>query len=363
MSRAKIKRGKQSGASAGNPAVTGTEFLLSIVEAHRTRRNGNAVEMDSGIRAQQELEKIEHQIERLETLQGQSEETRRQVQQLHERVNDLRREISSQLNAWERTEMARHPQRPYTLDYIERIFTDWSEIHGDRGFADDPAIVCGMARFHGDEVLVVGHQKARDTKQKVYRNFGMPNPEGYRKALRVMQIAAKFRRPIFSFVDTPGAYPGLGAEERGQAEAIAYNLREMARLEVPIIVTITGEGGSGGALAIAVGDRILMMENSIYSVISPEGCASIMWRDAMKRDIAAAAMKITPKDLSELGVVDTIVLEPPGGAHIDHAQAAALLDSALQQHLAELKKLPVQDLLNARYAKFRNMAHFFQVEA
>ncbi|HUM04791.1 MAG TPA: acetyl-CoA carboxylase carboxyltransferase subunit alpha [Terriglobales bacterium] len=319
--------------------------------------------MDSGLKAQHELEKIEEQIQRLELLEGQNEETRRHIQQLHERVKDLRREISTQLNAWERTELARHPQRPYTLDYIERIFTDWSEIHGDRGFADDPAIVCGMARFHGEEVLVIGHQKARDTKQKVYRNFGMPNPEGYRKAIRVMQIAAKFHRPIFTFVDTPGAYPGLGAEERGQAEAIAYNLREMARLEVPIIVTITGEGGSGGALAIAVGDRVLMMENSIYSVISPEGCASIMWRDASKRDIAAAAMRITPKDLTELGIVDSVISEPPGGAHTDHALAAELVDKILRQQLAELKKLSIPDLLNGRYAKFRNMAHFFQPEA
>ncbi len=363
MSRARIRPAEQSKNNGTNPAVTGTEFLLSIVESHHTRGNGNVIKMDSGIKGQQELEKIEQQIHSLEKLEGQNEETRRQIQQLHDRVNDLRREISSHLDAWERTEMARHPQRPYTLDYIERIFTDWSEIHGDRGFADDPAIVCGMARFHGEEVLVLGHQKARDTKQKVYRNFGMPNPEGYRKALRVMQIAAKFHRPIFSFVDTPGAYPGLGAEERGQAEAIAYNLREMARLEVPIIVTITGEGGSGGALAIAVGDRVLMMENSIYSVISPEGCASIMWRDATKRDIAAAAMKITPKDLTDLGIVDSVIPEPPGGAHTDHALACELVDKALQQHLAELKRLAVPELLNARYAKFRNMAHFFQVEA
>ena len=362
MNRAKIVRAGQSEGSSRNPAIVGTEFLLSIVETHRVSGNGNLLKMDSGLKAQQELEKIEQQIERLQALQGQDEETRRQVQQLHDRVNDLRREVSSHLNAWERTEMARHPQRPYTLDYIERIFTDWSEIHGDRGFADDPAIVCGMARFHGEEVLIVGHQKARDTKQKVYRNFGMPNPEGYRKALRAMQIAAKFHRPIFTFVDTPGAYPGLGAEERGQAEAIAYNLREMVRLEVPIITTITGEGGSGGALAIAIADRVLMMENSIYSVISPEGCASIMWRDASKRDIAAAAMKITPKDLTDLGIIDGTVTEPPGGAHTDHAQAAELLDGILQQRLAELNHMPLNDLLNARYAKFRNMAQFFQVE-
>src|SRR3981189_159671 len=342
--------------------MTGAELLLSMVEARWTARNGDGSKMDSGLKAQQELGKIEQQLAKLQSVAGQTDDTRRQIQQLNERINTLRKQVSAHLSAWEKTELARHPQRPYTLDYIERIFTDWSEIHGDRGYADDPAILCGMARFHGEEVMIIGHQKARDTKQKVYRNFGMPNPEGYRKALRAMQIAAKFHRPIFTFVDTPGAYPGLGAEERGQAEAIAYNLREMVRMEVPIITTITGEGGSGGALAIAVADRLLMMENSIHSVISPEGCASIMWRDASKRDIAAAAMKITPKDLSEFGIIDGIVPDPPGGAHTDHAQAAELLDGVLQQRLAELKSMPVTDLLNARYAKFRNMAQFFQVE-
>ena len=359
MNRAKITRADQSEGDAGHPAVIGTEFLLSIVESHNGRGNGNVVKMDSGLKAQQELEKIEQQIERLQALEGQNEETRRQVKQLHDRVNDLRREVSSHLNAWERTEMARHPQRPYTLDYVERIFTDWSEIHGDRGYGDDPAIVCGMARFHGEEVLIVGHQKARDTKQKVYRNFGMPNPEGYRKAMRVMKIAEKFGRPLFTFVDTPGAYPGLGAEERGQAEAIAHNLREMARLQIPIITTITGEGGSGGALAIAIADRVLMMENSIYSVISPEGCASIMWRDASKKDLAAQALRITAGDLSELGCIDGIVPEPDGGAHRDHDAAAALLSTALQKHYAELKKLPTRELVASRYDKFRNMAQFY----
>jgi len=211
---------------------------------------------------------------------------------LRDRVEALRQQMSSHFGAWEKTELARHPQRPYPLDYIERIFTDWSELHGDRAFGDDPALVCGMARFHSEEVMIVGHQKARDTKQKVYRNFGMPNPEGYRKALRVMKIAEKFGRPLFTFVDTPGAYPGLGAEERGQAEAIAHNLREMVRLQVPIVTTITGEGGSGGALAIAVADRVLMMENSVYAVISPEGCASIMWRDPTKKELAAQAMTL-----------------------------------------------------------------------
>jgi acetyl-CoA carboxylase carboxyl transferase subunit alpha len=363
MRRAKIKRAEKSDRDADKTAIAGTDFMLSIVEAHHTRKNGNVIKMDSGLKAQQDLEKIEGQITRLQALEGQNAETLRQIQQLHERVNDLRREISSHLNAWERTELARHPQRPYTLDYIERIFTDWSEIHGDRGFRDDPAIVCGMARFHGEDVIVVGQQKARDAKQRVYRNFGMPHPEGYRKALRVMKIAEKFKRPILTFVDTDGAYPGLHAEERGQGEAIARNLLEMARLEVPIIATVIGVGGSGGALAIAVADRVLMMENSVYSVISPEGCASIMWRDASKKALAAEAMKITAKDLNELGCIDAIIPEPPGGAHTDHAQAAELLDAALQQHLAAIRQLPVSDLLETRYKKFRNMAQFFQVEA
>jgi acetyl-CoA carboxylase carboxyl transferase subunit alpha len=341
-------------------AVRGTDLLLSLVEAHWTKRNGGSGKMESGSRTQQEVERITQQIARLESTPGQDEETRRELRELNERVTALRKQISGQYNALEKTDLARHPQRPYTLDYIERIFSDWSEIHGDRGFADDPAIVAGMARFHDDDVMIVGHQKARDTKQKVYRNFGMPNPEGYRKALRVMRIAAKFGRPIFTFVDTPGAYPGLGAEERGQAEAIAHNLREMARLPVPTITIISGEGGSGGALAIAVTDRVLMLENSIYSVISPEGCASIMWRDATKRDLAAQALKITASDLTGMGCVDAVVPEPEGGAHLDHQAAAEMLDRALQAQLTDLKKLPVKELLASRYNKFRNMAQYFQ---
>jgi len=337
--------------------------MLSMVEAHHTRKNGNVTKMDSGLKAQQELEKIKDQISRLQALEGQSAETLRQIQLLNERVDGIRREISSNLNAWERTELARHPQRPYTMDYVERVFSDWSEVHGDRGFRDDPAIVCGMARFHGQEVLLVGQQKARDAKQRVYRNFGMPHPEGYRKSMRVMKIAEKFKRPIFTFVDTDGAYPGLHAEERGQGEAIARNLLEMARLKVPVIATVIGVGGSGGALAIAVADRVLMMENSIYSVISPEGCASIMWRDASKKVLAAEAMKITAKDMIELGCVDALIPEPPGGAHTNHAQAAEMLDAALLQHLTELKSMPLADMLEARYQKFRKMAQFFQVEA
>ncbi len=359
MRRANIKRAEKS----ENQAIAVTDFMLSMVEEHHTRKNGNVIKMDSGLKAQQELEKIKDQITRLQALEGQSAETLRQIQLLNERVDGIRREISSNLNAWERTELARHPQRPYTMDYVERIFSDWSEVHGDRGFRDDPAIVCGMARFHGQEVLLVGQQKARDAKQRVYRNFGMPHPEGYRKSMRVMKIAEKFKRPIFTFVDTDGAYPGLHAEERGQGEAIARNLLEMARLQVPVIATVIGVGGSGGALAIAVADRVLMMENSIYSVISPEGCASIMWRDASKKVLAAEAMKITAKDMIELGCVDALIPEPPGGAHTDHEQAAKMLDAALLQHLTELKSMPLADMLEARYQKFRKMAQFFQVEA
>ena len=310
----------------------------------------------------QELEQIERQLAEVESA-SQDDATRHQLAQLRERIDILREEIRASSTAWQKTELARHPQRPQSLDYIERVFTDFSEIHGDRGFGDDAAIVCGMARFHGDEVLIVATQKGRDMKQRVHRNFGTPHPEGYRKAMRAMQIAEKFRRPIFTLVDTDGAYPGIHAEERGQAEAIAYNLREMAQLEVPIIATVIGVGGSGGALAIAVADRVLMMENSIYSVISHEGCAAIMWRDATKKELAAEAMRITAPDLDELGVIDGIVPEPEGGAHRDHEAAAALLDATLQKHYSELKKLPVGELLDSRYKKFRNMAQFYKTEA
>jgi acetyl-CoA carboxylase carboxyl transferase subunit alpha len=306
-----------------------------------------------------ELEQIERQVADMESA-GPDDETRRQIEKLQERIEALRIEMSAPLTAWQRTELARHPQRPQTLDYIERVFTDFSEIHGDRGFGDDPAIITGMAKFHGEDVLVIGTQKGRDMKQRVHRNFGTPHPEGYRKAIRVMKMAEKFRRPIFTLVDTDGAYPGIHAEERGQAEAIAHNLREMARLEVPIITTVIGVGGSGGALAIAVADRVLMMENSIYSVISPEGCAAIMWRDATKKELAAEAMRITATDLQELGCIDDIVPEPEHGAHRDHEAAANLLDVSLQKHLAELKKVSPAELVVSRYNKFRNMAQFFE---
>ncbi|MGC1371754.1 MAG: acetyl-CoA carboxylase carboxyltransferase subunit alpha [Candidatus Sulfotelmatobacter sp.] len=317
--------------------------------------------MPTSPKTQQELELIERQVASIEAATPQNEQTHRELAKLHERIHILREQIKASNSAWQKTELARHPQRPQTLDYIERLFTDFSEIHGDRGFGDDRAIICGMARFHGDEILVVGTQKGRDMKQRVHRNFGTPHPEGYRKAIRIMQVAEKFQRPILTLVDTDGAYPGIHAEERGQAEAIAHNLREMARLKVPIIATVIGVGGSGGALAIAVADRVLMMENSIYSVISPEGCAAIMWRDATKKELAAEAMRITATDLSELGCIDDIVPEPEGGAHRDYEAAANLLDVSLQKHLSELKKIPPQDLIVSRYNKFRNMAQFFKV--
>ncbi len=261
--------------------------------------------------------------------------------------------------AWVKTELARHPQRPFPMDFVGRIFTDFSEIHGDRAFGDDPAMCCGMARFHGAEVMVIGNIKGRSTKEKLLRNFGMPNPEGYRKALRAMKIAEKFGRAVFTFIDIPGAWHGMGAEERGQAEAIARNLREMSRLRVPTIATITGEGGSGGALAIAVADRVLMLENAIYSVISPEGCASIMWRDAGKRAEAAAALKITSAEIKALGCIDDVVPEPGEGAQADLAAAANLLNEALMFHFNQIKSVPIAELVTARQAKFRNIGQFY----
>jgi acetyl-CoA carboxylase carboxyl transferase subunit alpha len=263
--------------------------------------------------------------------------------------------------AWAKTELARHPQRPDPLAFMERIFTDISEIHGDRAFGDDPAMSCAMARFDGEDVMVIANVKGRSTKEKVQRRFGMPDPEGYRKALRAMKLAEKFNRPVITLIDLMGANPGLGAEERGQAEAIARNLREMVRLRVPTIATITGEGGSGGALALAVADRVLMMEKAIYSVISPEACASIMWRDASKRAEAAVALKAAAEDVHGLGCVDDIVPEPDGGAHTDGAAAAEILAGKLRWHLNELKALPVEELLRQRYEKFRNMAQFYTV--
>jgi acetyl-CoA carboxylase carboxyl transferase subunit alpha len=260
--------------------------------------------------------------------------------------------------AFERVLLARHADRPYTLDLIERLFEDFVELHGDKRFAEDPAIVCGLARFHGLPIVVVGHQKGRDTKQRSYRNFGMPKPEGYRKALRVMKLGEKFGRPIFTFIDTPGAYPGIDAEERGQAEAIAYNLREMAKIKVPIIVTVIGEGGSGGALAIGVGDQVLMLENATYSVITPEGCAAILWKDSTQADRAAEGLRLTAQHLYKEGIVDKIIPEPEGGAHNDYDQTARYLDSALSERLAEAVSCSQGDRLSRRYSKLRHFGRW-----
>ena len=293
----------------------------------------------------------------IESLTGYPEDTgkEREIARLQTKLDAMRREIYAKLTPWQRVQIARHPQRPYALDFIEHLFTDYVEIKGDRRFGEDPAVVSGMAWFHDEPVVVIGHQKGRDTKQKIRRNFGMPRPEGYRKALRVMKMAEKFSRPIFCFVDTPGAYPGIDAEERGQAEAIAVNIREMARIRVPIIVTITGEGGSGGALAIAVGDEILMMEHAIYSVISPEGCAAILWKDAGRAKEAADGLRLTAPDLLELGLVDRIVPEPVGGAHTAHQPAAQMLNKYLVEALERSLRLSPEERVRARYDKFRRM--------
>ena len=308
---------------------------------------------------QLELNALERDIAELGRITGHNDATAEDIERIRREVAGLKQEFYAHLDAWQRLQLARHPQRPYTDDFIRLLFEDFSEIHGDRSFADDPALITGMAWFRGKPVMVIGSQKGRDTKQRVARNFGQAKPEGYRKALRAMSLAAKFGRPILTFIDTPGAYPGVDAEERGQAEAIARNLREMSRLPVPIVVAITGEGGSGGALATAVGDRVLMFENSVYSVISPEGCASIMWRDSAKAEIAAAALKITASDLLDLGIIDEIVSEPEGGAHNDHAAAARFLDAALTRALDEFSRIPTQELIGRRYEKFRRMGQLF----
>jgi acetyl-CoA carboxylase carboxyl transferase subunit alpha len=311
---------------------------------------------------QRELEKLEKEVDDLKLLAG-NEDADAELERLRAEVAELRKEFYTHLGPWQRAQIARHPQRPYLTDYIPLLFSDFVELHGDRAFGDDRALIAGLAKFKGRPVAVIGQQKGRDTKQRVIRNFGQPKPEGYRKALRVMQLAAKFGRPVLTFVDTPGAYPGIDAEERGQGEAIARNLREMARLPVPVIVTVTGEGGSGGALAIAVGDRINILENGFYSVISPEGCASIIWRDSTKAETAAAAMKITATDLKELGIIDEIVKEPEGGAHTDLEAAAQFLDEVLDRQLTELTTESVKDLVEARYKKFRQMGQFFDLQA
>src|SRR5215510_1293720 len=281
---------------------------------------------------QRELEKLEKEVDDLKRLAG-DDESDAELERLRAEVAELRREFYAHLGPWQRAQIARHPQRPYLMDYVPLLFTDFVELHGDRAFGDDKALIAGLAKFKGRPVAVIGQQKGRDTKQRVVRNFGQPKPEGYRKALRVMQLAAKFGRPILTFVDTPGAYPGIDAEERGQGEAIARNLREMARLPVPVIVTVTGEGGSGGALALGVGNTVLMLENSVYSVISPESCAAIIYRDSGKAEQAAAALRLTAEDLERLGLIDGIIPEPPGGAQEDPDAAAGFLRVHLIRHL------------------------------
>ncbi len=299
---------------------------------------------------------LEEKIQELKAQVGdQAPAARDEIADLERKAEDLRREVYANLTPYQRVQLARHPRRPYSLDYIERCFTQWTELHGDRHFGDDPAIVSGLAMLGERPVLVIGQQKGRDTKENLMRRFGMPNPEGYRKALRLMKLAERFGVPVLTLVDTPGAYPGLGAEERGQAEAIAVNLREMARLAIPLVTVVIGEGGSGGALAIAVSDVVLVFENSIYSVISPEGCASILWRDGKKAPLAAAALGLTAPDLERLGVVDDVLPEPLGGAHRDPAQAAATLKAAVVGHLDRLSGVRNAERVERRIQKYRSM--------
>ncbi len=305
---------------------------------------------------------IEKKIEELRIIaNGGGMDVDEEIRRLEKKARRLTRDVYLELNRWQRTLLARHPTRPYTLDYVGLMCEGFIELHGDRTFADDHAMVGGMAWFEGIPVMVIGQQKGRDTKDKVYRNFGMAHPEGYRKALRLMKLAEKYGRPILTLIDTPGAYPGIGAEERGQAEAIARNQFEMATLRVPLIAAIIGEGGSGGALALGVGNRVLMQENAIYSVISPEGCASILWRDTAKAPEAAEAMKISAQDLSELGVVDEIVREPMGGAHRDHKRAASLLRRVIRRHLRELMAMSPEEIVAQRIDKYRQIGVYEEI--
>jgi acetyl-CoA carboxylase carboxyl transferase subunit alpha len=312
---------------------------------------------------EQPLAELEAKIEELRYVQEDSAlDISEEISRLQKKGQVLTREIYAKLNAWQIAQVARHPQRPYALDYFNGIFTDFEELHGDRTFADDPAIVGGLARFNGEACMVIGHQKGRDTKEKIYRNFGMPKPEGYRKALRLMKLAEKFGIPVYTFIDTPGAYPGVGAEERGQSEAIGRNLYAMAELKVPVICTVIGEGGSGGALAIAVGDSTLILQYSTYSVISPEGCASILWKNADHAPEAAETLGITAIRLKALGLVDKIVSEPLGGAHRDHDTMMQNLRKALNDTWRQLRDQPIDDLLGARFEKLISYGKFKEVE-
>jgi acetyl-CoA carboxylase carboxyl transferase subunit alpha len=306
--------------------------------------------------ASQRIADLEREIARL---QQSSTGARAQLHELQAELNQLRGEEGVNLS-WQRVQLARHPKRPHSIDYIERLVPDFTEIHGDRAYGEDPAIICGFGTIAGVKAMIIGQEKGRDTKQKLHRNFGMPKPEGYRKALRAMKLAEKFRRPVITLLDTPGAYPGIDAEERGQAQAIALNLREMARLETPLIVVVIGEGGSGGALALGIGNRVLMLENAVYSVISPESCAAIIYRDSTKGNIAAAALRITAGDLERLNLIDGIIPEPPGGAHEDYDAAADLLRQAVAGALRELAPLSPEELVKQRYDRFRAMGNFFK---
>jgi acetyl-CoA carboxylase carboxyl transferase subunit alpha len=309
------------------------------------------------------ISEVEQQIERLQTLaRERGLDVSNELGSLERKLVTLKRDVYKNLSAIERVQVARHPKRPFTLDYIEQVFTDFVELHGDRGFRDDRSIVAGWARLEGETVMIIGHQKGRDMKENLLRNFGMPHPEGYRKSLRLMKQAEKFGRPVITMIDTPGAYPGLGAEERGQAEAIARNLREMAGLRTPSIAVVIGEGGSGGALAIGVADRVLMFENSIYSVISPEGCAAILWKSASERDRAAEALRLTARDLHGFGVIDEIIPEPAGGAHSDWERTAESLRWALVRHLGELCTQPIDELRRTRWNKFMQMGEWIGTE-
>jgi len=316
-----------------------------------------------GLDFEKPVVELEKKIEELKKLSANEKiDFSQEIMSLEKKCDELKKEIFGNLTPWQRVQLARHPRRPYTLDYINLLLSDFVEVRGDRNFADDPAIVAGMAKFENETVVVIGHQKGRTLQENMMRNFGMPHPEGYRKALRVMKLAERFSIPVISFIDTPGAYPGIGAEERGQAEAIARNLKAMSELEVPIIIVVIGEGGSGGALGIGVGDKILMLENAIYSVISPEGCASILWRDTAKAPEAAEALKLTARDLLELKVIDEIIEEPLGGAHRDMGFMAKQLAEKIKTYIAELKNLPVEELLRRRYQRFRLMGEFVEEE-
>ncbi|PHS25877.1 MAG: acetyl-CoA carboxylase carboxyl transferase subunit alpha [Methylophaga sp.] len=308
---------------------------------------------------EQPIAELEAKIDELRHMSGDSElNITEEIQKLQEKSKGLTRSIFSSLSPWQTTQMARHPQRPYTLDYIHRIITDFEELHGDRAYGDDGALITGIGRLKGRSVMVIGHQKGRDTKEKVARNFGMPRPEGYRKALRIMKMAERFGLPVITFIDTPGAYPGIGAEERGQSEAIARNLFEMAQLKTPIISTIIGEGGSGGALAVGVADYVMMLQYSIYSVISPEGCASILWKSADKAPDAAETLGITSQRLTELELVDQVIAEPLGGAHRDIDEMAKRVAAAIDEKLTQLETLPIETLLEQRQQKLFNYGEF-----